>query len=181
MMMNPKNFIFILMFLLINNLSIGQIIYEGTHNDNFKTFQMDNGDIKYTKYDKSEQTVSVYNLDNTKWKSVQLPLPKHHTLDEIKSISMKLFNSDTLMELAYSCVEYQSTQNIEGSNANYLDIRFTLNIINEKGEMILKSENSTDLKIIESHGVKKLLIYKHVGQGFNKSGQIDVYSLPENR
>ncbi|RKZ99549.1 MAG: hypothetical protein DRQ42_07510 [Gammaproteobacteria bacterium] len=177
--MKDKHFIFMLLLLLTHTLNFGQIIYEGTHDESFKTFQMDNGDIKYTKYNKSEQTVSVYNLDHSIWKTIHLPIPKEHTLDEIKSISQNVFNSDTLMELAYSCVEYHITNNLEGTNGNYVDIQFTLNIINEKGEMILKADNSNDLNIVESNGIRKLLIYKHVGQGFETSGQIEVYSIPE--
>ncbi len=176
--MKVKHFILTLLLSIICTLNFGQIIYEGTHDDGFKTFQVDNGDIKYIKYNKSEQTVSVYNLDHSVWKTIRLPLPKEHTLDEIKSISQNVFNSDTLMELAYSCVEYHTTNNLEGANANYVDIQFTLNIINEKGEMILKADDSNDLKIVESNGIRKLLIYKHVGQGFKESGQIEVYSLP---
>ena len=178
--MKLKSLLFIVAFATLQFSSFGQVKYEGTHDDGFKSFHLDNGEFKYARYDKSRQSVTVYNLDHSKWKTVMLPLPKEHYLDEIKSISEKTFNSDTLIELVYSCVEYHSNNNLEATS-EYVDIRFTLYIINEVGEMILKVEDSNDMKIIESNGNRKLLIYKHIGQGANRTGQIDVYSLPNNQ
>lgn len=176
--MKPIHFILTFLLSTVCSLGFSQIVYEGTHDDGFKTFQMDNGEIKYTKYSKLDQTVSVYNLDHTIWKKVQLPIPKQHTLDDIKSISQNTFNSDTLMELVYSCVEYDTSSELEDAKSNYVEINFTLNIINENGELILKVQDSNDIKILESNGIRKLLVYKHVGQGFKRTGQIEVYSLP---
>jgi hypothetical protein len=82
------------------------------------------------------------------------------------------------MELVYSCIEYDTTSALEDTDSNYLEIKFTLNIINEKGELILKVPDSNDIRILESNGIRKLLVYKHVGQGFKRTGQIEVYSLP---
>ena len=177
--MKIDNLILVALFTLIPFSGMSQIIYEGTHDEGFKTFQMDNGEIIYTVYDKFEQSISIYDLDHSKWKTVSIPLPKGHFLDEIKYISQNVFNADSIVELVYSCVEYDTRSEIEGSNTNYADLRFTLNIINENGEMILKVPDSNDMKIVEANGIKKLLVYKHVGLGFNKSGQIDVYSLPD--
>ncbi len=177
--MRIENLILVALFSLIHFSGRSQIIYEGTHDEGFKTFQLDNGEIIYTVYDKSEQSISIYDLDHSNWKTVSIPLPKGHFLDEIKYISQNVFNADSIVELVYSCVEYGTRSEIEGSNTNYVDLRFTLNIINENGEMILKLPDSNDMKIVESNGIKKLLVYKHVGQGFNKSGQVEVYSLPD--
>ncbi len=173
-----KHLLTIIAFSIIPLSVLGQIRYEGTHDEGYKSFQLDNGELKYAEYNKSGQIVTIYNLDHSKWKSVVLPLPREHYLDEIKSISQYVFNGDTMMELAYSCVEYHSTDNLEDVASGYVDLRFTLNIINELGETILKASDSNDMKIIESDGVRKLMIYKHIGQGSTKSGQVDVYSLP---
>jgi hypothetical protein len=170
----------VIAFSTLQVLGFGQIKYEGTHDDGFKPFQLDNGEFKYARYDKSKQLVTVYNLDHSQWKTVMLPMPEEHYLDEIKSISEKTFNSDTLIELVYSCVEHHSNNNLE-STSDYVDIRFTLYIINEAGEMILKVDDSNDMRIIESNGNRKLLIYKHIGQGSNRTGEMDVYSLPNNQ
>jgi len=178
--MKALHLIFTLLLFTVCSLGYGQIVHEGTHDDSFKTFQMDNGEIRYSIYNKLDQTVSVYNLDHSIWKKVHLPLPKEHTLDEIKNISQNTFNSDTLMELVYSCIEYDTTSELEDSKFSYVEINFTLNIINEDGDLILKVPDSNDIRILESNGIRKLLVYKHVGQGFKKAGQIEVYSLPSN-
>lgn len=176
--MKMNHVIFAALLSLIHFSGQSQIIYEGTHDDNYKTFQLDNGEIFYAVYDKSAQSISIFDLDNSLWKTVSIPLPKGHFLDEIKLISQYVFNADSIVELAYSCVEYNTRYETEGSNGNYVDLQFTLNIISENGEMILKVPDSIDMKIVESKGVKKLLVYKHAEQGFNKSGQVEVYSLP---
>ena len=178
--MKSFRFIAVLLLTTLSTLGYSQIVYEGTHGDSFKTFQLDNGEIVYSKYNKAEQTVSVFTLDNSVWKKVQLPLPREHTLDEIKSISQNTFNSDSLVELVYSCVEYETRSELHSADSRYVDIHFTLNIINENGDLILKIPDSNDLKILESNGIRKLLVYKHIGEGFKKTGQIEVYALPNS-
>lgn len=178
--MKIKNLILAALVSLIHISGLGQIVFEGKHDDTYKTFQLDNGEIIYTEYSKADQSISVYDLDNSKLKTISIPLPKGHFLDEIKYISQKVFNTDSIIELVYSCVEYDTKYEIEDANSNYVDLRFTLNIINEYGEMILKIPDSNDMKIVESNGIKKLLVYKHPGHGFKESGQVDVYSLPGN-
>lgn len=161
--------IIILLDVIINITGYSQLIFEGTFNDRFKTIQMDNG----------EQLVYIYNLDHTAWKKVRVPLPEEHLLDEIKSVTQTTFNKDTLVELVYSCVEYQRISSQENSDVKDLKIKFTLNIINENGEMILKVPDSNDLEIVDKNGKRSLLIYKQMGKGLDNLGQILVYSLPE--
>ena len=171
--------IIILVFVLINITGYSQLIYEGTFNDKFKTIQLDNGEIKFLKYNKEEQLVYIYNLDQTEWKKVRIPLPEEHLLDEIKSVTQTTFNKDTLVEMVYSCVEYQRISRQENSEITDLKIQFTLNIINEKGAMILKVPDSNDLEIFDKNGERSLLIYKHQVKGLDNLGQVLVYSLPE--
>ncbi len=161
--------IIILLDVIINITGYSQLIFEGTFNDRFKTIQMDN----------EEQLVYIYNLDHTAWKKVRVPLPEEHLLDEIKSVTQTTFNKDTMVELVYSCVEYQRISSQENSDVKDLKIKFTLNIINENGEMILKVPDSNDLEIVDKNGKRSLLIYKHMGKGLDNLGQILVYSLPE--
>jgi hypothetical protein len=161
--------IIILLDVIINITGYSQLIFEGTFNDRFKTIQMDNG----------EQLVYIYNLDHTAWKKVRVPLPEEHLLDEIKSVTQTTFNKDTLVELVYSCVEYQRISSQENSDVKDLKIKFTLNIINKNGEMILKVPDSNDLEIVDKNGKRSLLIYKQMGKGLDNVEQILVYSLPE--
>lgn len=167
-----------LIFLFLSSLGYAQINYEGTVDSKYKTVQLENGHSKYLKYNKELQKVLIYNLDNTLWKTVKLPLPEHHVLDEIKHISQYTFNKDELVEIVYSCVEYTPNPGYEDPNEPFVNIEFTLNIINEKGEHILKVRDSNEMEIINSEGQKKLLIYKHIGKDINAHDQTIIYSLP---
>ncbi len=171
--------IIILCLILVSRPSLSQLALEGTFNDRFKTIQLDNGEIKYLKYNTEEQMVYIHNLDQSEWKKVRVPLPKEHLLDEIKSISQTTINKDTLIELIYSCVEYKRVINSDNPEIKDLKIQFTLNIINENGDMILKVSDSNEMEILGKEGKQKLLIYKHIGEGMDNKGQTLVYSLPE--
>jgi hypothetical protein len=156
-----------------------QIQYEGRHDDGLKSFQLDNGEMKYARYHKAEQAITIYNLDHSEWKTVLLPIPKGQVFDEIKSISANVFNTDTLIELAYACVEYRYNYDIEVSSDN-VDIRYTLSIVNEEGQKVFEAANGTDMEIIDSNNTRKLLVYKQIENGRELEKSIDVYALPEN-
>jgi hypothetical protein len=175
--MKTKATMILILFISITGYS--QLIYEGTFNDRFKTIQLDNGEIKFLKYNKEEQLVYIYNLDQTEWKKVLIPLPEEHILDEIKSVTQTTFNRDTMIEMIYSCVEFTRNENSENTILGTIEAQFTLNIINEKGEMILKVPDSNEMEILDTNGKKKLLIYKHIGRGIDDTGKTLVYSLSE--
>ena len=168
----------IIIFLIISSFGYAQLNYEGIVDSRYKSVQLEDGQFKYLKYNKKSQELLIYNLDNSLWKTVKLPLPNQHILDEVKHISQTTFNKDDLIEVVYSCVEYSHNSNYEDPNEPFVNIVFTLNIINEKGEHILKVDDSSDMEIIDSNGQKKLLIYKHIGKDFNAHDQTIIYSLP---
>ncbi|MDA3952868.1 MAG: hypothetical protein PF485_04420 [Bacteroidales bacterium] len=170
--------IIIIIFSIISSFGYAQLNYEGIVDSKYKSVQLEDGQFKYLNYNKKSQELKIYNLDNTLWKTVKLPLPKHHVLDEIKYISQSTFNKDELIEVVYSCVVYSNNSDYEDPFEPFVNISFTLNIINERGESILKVEDSNDMEIIDSEGQKKLLIYKHIGKDFNAHSQTIIYSLP---
>jgi len=167
--------------LFLASTSFAQLIQDETVEGRFRTFQLDNGDAKYLKYDKKAEIINIYNVDHSAWKSVQLPLPKGHLLDEIKLISTKTFNNNENVEILYSCVVYDYSKfNYEDPTISEDDyITFTLNIIDENGKTLLKEDHSNDYEIIESNGTKKLLVYKHLSKGFTSKSQTLVYSIPQ--
>jgi hypothetical protein len=158
-----------------------QLVQEEVVEGRFRTFQIENGDAKYLKYDKKAEIINIYNLDHSVWKTVKLPLPKGHLLDEIKLVSTSTFNKDEGVEIMYSCVVYDySSFNDEDPTINEDEyITFTLNIIDENGKALLKEDHSNDYEIIESNGKKKLLVYKHISKGFSSKSQTVVYSIPQ--
>lgn len=165
-----------LLLILSVNLS-AQLKYEGTLDSRYKTIQIDDGAVRYIKYNKDEKKVLIYNLDNSLWRSINLPLPKNHFLDEIKNISSHTFNDDDFVEIVYSCVVYNVSDKIKSSNDDYIIVEFTLNIISESGESILKIPGSNEMEIIETEEEKKLLIYKHIGKHFGNDAETIIYSF----
>ncbi len=154
-----------------------QLQYEGSIDSKNITTQLENGAIKYIKYDKKLEKVLIYNLDNSLWRSIKLQLPKYHRLHEIKSISQFTFNNDEQLELVYSSVVYKTSNNLEDPNEDYFQTLFTLNIVNEDGESLLKVGNCNDMKIVDSNGEKKLLVFKNSGTQNDKDGETLIYSL----
>lgn len=176
-----KTLIIIFGLMLMVTTGFSQLVKEEVVEGRFRTFQLDNGEAKYLKYDKKAEIIKIYNLDHSVWKSVQLPLPKGHLLDEIKLISTKTFNNNENVEILYSCVVYDYSKfNYEDPTISEDDyITFTLNIIDENGKTLLKEDHSNDYEIIESNGKKKLLVYKHLSKGFTSKSQTLVYSIPQ--
>jgi len=154
-----------------------QLKYEGKIDSRYKAIQLNDGSYKYLKYNKEDKKVLIYNLDNSLWRTVNLPLPENHILDEIKDISTNTFNDDDFVELIYSCVVYEVADNIENPENGYVQIEFTLNIINEEGDLILAVPGSNEMEIIKDQGGNKLLIYKHVGKHFSHEEETIIYSF----
>ncbi|RZT91304.1 hypothetical protein EV201_3118 [Ancylomarina subtilis] len=168
----------VLLVLFFCFTGFSQIKYEGKMDSKYKSIKLEDGSFKYVKYDKKNQTIYIYNLNNTLWKKVKLPLPENHFLDEVKLISQKTFNKDEEVELVYSCVEYTMSDNYEDPAEEYFKINFTLNVITESGESLLRVENSNEMEIITTEGGVKMLVYKHVSERFNNGDETLIYNLP---
>jgi hypothetical protein len=111
------------------------------------------------------------------WRTVKIPLPKYHILDELKNISVHTFNKDDLVELIYSCAEYSTNDDSENPTQPFYNVNFTLNIINEHGKSLLKVQDSNEMGIINSDGRNKLIIYKHIGKGVKAKDETLIYSF----
>jgi len=159
------------------NSAHAQINFEGSFDEKTHSILLDNGELKYASYDKAENAIILYNSDDSKWKTVPLNLNRNLYFDELKSISVNVFNEDPLIELAYTCVEYKSSYELEATT-NYVDVHSTLFVMNEDGTMVLEAKNGSDMKIVDSNGEMKLWVYKQTVQGNNNKENIDVYSLP---
>lgn len=165
----------LIFFLTINTNA--QLKYEGTIDSKYETIQLDDGIFKYLKYNQDEKKVLLYNLDNSLWRTINLPLPSNHFLDEIMNISIHTFNHDDNVELIYSSVVYYISDNLENPDEDFVQEEFTLNIINEMGKSILKVPGSNEMEIIDSEGKKTLLIYKNGDKSYNEKNETIIYSL----
>ncbi|MBS2212657.1 hypothetical protein KEM09_14660 [Carboxylicivirga mesophila] len=170
----------IMVFGLIQVLMIesyGQLKYEGTIDSDYKTVTLEDGSVKYVIYNKREQTVNLHNVDKTLWKSINLSLPRHHFLDEIKHISLHTLNKDDLLEIIYSCTVLASHDDIDTPEDEFRKIDSTINVINEQGAVLLKVPNSNDIKLIDTGGKKKLLVYRHSSERIGHGDETLVYSF----
>lgn len=163
--------------MLIITTGFAQLVQENVSDSKFKTLQLDNGQTKYLQYQKKGNILNVLNLDHSVWKTVEIPLPKGHFLDEVKSISTNTFNEDHLVEILYTSTVYDYKYSFENSTNGEDFISTSLNIINEKGEVLLTEEKIKDYAIIESYENKKLFVYKNIGSGIHKKTQSVVYAI----
>ena len=157
---------------------LAQIKYEGFVSSQYKSVRIDDGNYKYIQYNPKEKMLSIFNLDNSIWKTVKLPLSKDHLLHEIKLISRHVFNQDDELEIVYSCVEYVLPENMEEPAAGMASAIFTLNIITESGESILKVPDSSKMEIIELDGASKMLVYKKRREKIAYNDETLIYALP---
>lgn len=176
--MKLKSLVAIIAFLALQISVHAQIKFEGSHDEGVQSILLDKGEIKYATYDKDKKAIVLYSSDFTQWKTVSLDLPRGLHFDELKSISKDVFNDDALIELAFTCVEYRSSNELEATT-NYVDVLSTIYVINEEGTMVLELKDSNDLKIVDSNGTRKLWVYKQGRQDSDRSDNIDVYSLPD--
>ena len=164
---------------LLMTTGFSQFVQENVIDSKYKVLQLDNGEAKYIKYKEKEKVLNIINLDHSIWKTVELPLPKGHFLDEVRLISINIFNEDDYVEILYTSVVYNYSYNYENLPDDEDFLTYTLNIINEKGVVLLKEEKINDYAIIESNGSKKLFVYKNPDKEFNKKTQTVVYALSE--
>ncbi len=164
--------------LLVSFQSFSQLEFEGTIKSNFKAIQFEDGEMKFYNFDPKSQNIKFYNLDNSLWKTIQLPLDKNHYFEELLLVSQNTINTDDEIELVYTSIEYNYTHVEEDPNDDNDLVRYTLNIVNESGQKLLTVPNSQRLKLSSSNGINKLLVYKGAEFAFRDDSEILVYALP---
>ncbi len=158
-----------------------QLEFEGVINSKFKTIQLENGEIKYYNFSTKTQEINFYNIDNSLWKTIKIPLENNHFFEEIIMISQNIINPDQEIEIVYTCLKYNFDPNEEDPESENNAVQFTLNIINESGQKLLSVPNSHEMKLTSEKGKNKLLIFKNVGKGFQNDSEILVYALPNKK
>lgn len=176
--MKLKSLLVIVAFLMLQVSGFGQIKYEATQNEDLNALVMDNGEKIFTSYNKTGKTMKLYHADHSEWKSIPLNIPRKHRFDELKSVSVNVFNTDALVELAYTSLEYLSNNDTEVST-NHVSEEYTLYIMNEKGSMLMEEKNGHHLEVVDTYGTRKLWVYRQAGPGNENKNLVDVYSLPD--
>lgn len=161
--------------------SFSQLEFEGVINSKFKTIHLENGEIKYYNFNTKTKEINFYNLDNSLWKSIKIPLENNHFFEEIIMISQNTINPDPKIEIIYTCLKYNFNPIEEDPEPENNAVQFTLNIINESGQKLLSVPNSHEMKLTSENGKNKLLIFKNVGKGFQNDSEILVYALPNKK
>jgi len=164
-----KTLIISLGLVLIVSTGFTQLIQVNVIDEKVKILELENGMMKYIQYQEKGKILNILNPDQTIWKTVDLPLSTGHFLDEVKSISTNIFNTDSLVEILYTSVEYDYSYEYENPFYPNDFITYALNIINEKGEVLLREEEMTDYAIVESNGKKELFVYKNQDKVINKN------------
>lgn len=164
---------------VVFSTGFSELITENVPDGRLKIIELDDGGKKYLDYNEKEKALNILNIDRSVWKTVDLPLPKGHFLDEVKLISTNTFNDDYLVEILYTSLVYDYSHNSENPTENKDFTTKTLNVINEKGEILIQEEKINDYTITELNKHKKLFVYKQVGNGFNKKTETLVYNIPE--
>lgn len=154
-------------------LAFGQINLEHVYDANMSPvydMAFETMKAEYYGFDDVESgTFTIYNLDHSVHKVVNIKAPKGTTLSSINSFYTKVINSDPLVELYY-IVKYNDSNDSPVSD---------LYIINENGDLIKKIENANSLYPIATDDGWKLRVNRTVYNGatYVKS-QAMIYSLP---
>lgn len=146
-------------------------------NKNYKMLELENGTIKFLKYQEKDKNLIILNHDQSIWKKIDLPLSVGHFLDEVKSISTTVFNKDSLVEIVYISVEYDYSYEYENPFNPNAFITFALNIINEKGEILMREKGITDYIIVELNGEKELFVFKNQDNNYNKKAKTVEFAI----
>lgn len=165
--------------LLLTVDSYSQVTLLKSVESSFKTVKLDDGSFRYLKYNIDDNILNLYYLNDSLWKTVQLPLPKHHFLNEIKHVSTHIFNNDDSVEIGYSCVVYNISDGIERPDIDLPLVDFTLNIITESGQPILSVKDSNDMEIKSQDGHPLLFVYKHERTRMHDPKGVMIYTLRE--
>jgi hypothetical protein len=128
--------------------------------------------FKYFMMDVYNNQCRLFNLDHSPWKTIYLPVPDGMYLYDVRHVSEDLFNTDSKVELAYTCYSYDT---------NLLYFTYKTWVINEDGVELLTIAGAsfTEVTTAGSAGVK-LLAYAYDYSVSPYTLITQVYALPGN-
>jgi hypothetical protein len=148
----------ILFTLLFTTTCIAQFNFETEYSGGYLSrIVLENSGEKYYIYN-SSGNIEFYNANHTNWKIINLAIPPNNYSLSIHDISENKFNSDNLIEIAYT---FKNASNVYQSK-----------IVNELGVEMLSIDNSTSLKIDEQVGQSTKIIS-------SSTTESKVYNVPD--
>lgn len=132
-----------------------------TYSGDWSRINLENSGEKYYIYNRESNQMRFYNADHSFWKSINLPMPADAELNFVSLVSETALRTDNLIEVGYSYYYHDGTY--EGR------------IINERGNILLTTEDVIGFEILEtSSNNNKLIVSSYDGESdFTK-----IYSIP---
>lgn len=165
----------IISLLLFSSICKSQISlehsYPASSKSNFISLvNLANSGYKYVLVDKINNTLKLYNLNHSLWKTISLNVPSGYTLGVVLNISETLFNLDALLELSYSYSKFIQTNPSYMSNES--------KIINENGSVLLTIQNCYYPEAFSTGTNGWKLFARTDSSTSNGCASNDIYSLP---
>ncbi len=152
-----KKSIILLVLLLSVIIGYPQVTWEGRFDANLKTFQFNDGTLKYILFDNEENILSVYNADHSLWNAINLEIPNGHILDDIELID-ESYDDNANIIILYTCY-YFDHQAIEDVEEPFVNLVQTLNILNVEGTYLLKIPKIDQYRLLTTDDQSMLLVY----------------------
>lgn len=175
-----KLMLFVQLLLFTITIGYAQILHEGELDGNLKLLQFCDGSVKFYKVDSHEKSLLIFNMNNSLWRSIDLPIVKNHLIDEIKFIIGTSQEDETYFNILFTSYSPNSYSTEEVSDL-FSTQGFLLNVIDDNGNVILKIPEAIDYEILAVNGKNKLLVYNIVRKGHETKSQLDVYGFSKNK
>jgi len=142
-----KNIIIIIATVLISVNSYSQIKLTNKLRSNLKIVKLNDSNFKYYNFISKTNTIQLFNLDKTLWKTVSVNIPKDVFLDEILHISSDKLNQNPDIEIVFTTFNESYSDVFEDSESITYD-NYNLIIVNEAGKELFKVKGGKTFKII---------------------------------
>ena len=171
-----KNIILIIAAVIISTTSYSQINLTNTLSAGKNITEISDGNYKYYTVNEKSKLLTIYNLDNSVFKTVKLTIPEDAFLDEILNISSNKINKNSDIEIAYS-VYYETYLDVFEDVESIVYEHTDLIIIDENGKELLKVKEGKSIKFTEDLKTGNLTLISAYNIGnFYQSYKTYVYS-----
>lgn len=141
-----------------------------------KMIELKDEGIKYYKVNRQTNTVILFNLNNTVYKTIKLNIPNDQMFDEVKLVSKYQINSDDLLEIAFTTIQIVSNEQ-EMGYSEMKPLLFTLNVTNEIGEELLIVPGANHFRLLNHKDKKALIVFREPSNNKNAAMITEIYTI----